>query len=430
MNKILSLSIILMTQLSVSGEGNLNCENLIDFSEHKGQTYLSFMKSTVKPVMDTYAREGYELPSVDAVTLALESISSRVTWKVKKNARSEKRLLSLVHDLNAEQSFTPNKVNLYSFPERIASVDSGVNRYAISTFLGLVSCAGAIVKYAPENYAYNIHYGTGDVSKDERTGRSFGEGPTRKAEDASDKNYLKDLEEFTTEFKEEQGKVEAFYETLIQSLVNSDSSGYSKIPAFGQTLLTDFLAVYTAEQARNLMDGHISLHWDAALLEVTLLAAFHSGQEELAMYFTNTDREMSFTSLVQHQDNGCSEKERKTRSAAMYDYWQFSKSTNTEHCRRSGINITKREFRKLGKEITTYQRRINPELVIKIEKMINKGKKSRNLFQTLSKFFISSKTADSFTESFSQELSLIFTEFLMEVRDNANFITEEIQAQQ
>ena len=31
--------------------------------------------------------------------------------------------------------------------------------------------------------------------------------------------------------------------------------------------------MYTAEQARNLMDGRITLHWDAALLEVTLLAS-------------------------------------------------------------------------------------------------------------------------------------------------------------
>ena len=39
----------------------------------------------------------------------------------------------------------------------------------------------------------------------------------------------------------------------------------------------------------------------------------------------------------------------------MRDYWQFSRNINSSSsCSRSGINITKREFRKLGTEITSY----------------------------------------------------------------------------
>ena len=246
----------------------LNCSSLgevIDFSDHRGQTYLSFMEKTVKPMMDTYATEGYVLASTDQVMAAFEQVSSSVQWKILKTfqmsksaSRADKlRQMEILMDKLQGQTAT-----LYTLPQMIHSANSKTRRYKLATFIGLASCAGPIIRYHDDNYAYNIHYGTGTVEKDNRTGRSFGAGPVRQAEDASDKNYLIDLEEYVVEHS---GNTQEFYTTLLKTLLNSDADNYPNISDFGQTLLTDFLAVYTAEQARNLMDNKIHPHWDASL---------------------------------------------------------------------------------------------------------------------------------------------------------------------
>lgn len=417
------LILLLATVLSTTSlaANKLECDNIINFNDHKGQTYLSFMKETVKPVLDDYAINGYVLAGPEAVEEALKNVSSKVRWKALKAAKNKENLLSLAAELEGQTA------NLYDLPNMIAGVDRSLNRYTLSTFLGLVSCGGAIIEYSEGNVAYNIHYGTGDFDKDNRTGRSFGEGiGVRDADDASDKNYLRDLEEFVTEH---ESSIDEFYSTLMKSLANSDSSGMPTISKFGQLLLTDFLAVYTAEQARNLMDGRIHTHWDAALLEVTLMGAFHSGQEELKLFYKDPyTNEISFTDTVYNQDTGCSDKERKVREVRLYDYWQFSASTDPQHCKRSGINITKKEFRKLGLLISKYQRENNPELVAAVERHFSSRNRGKNVFYQLSKFFINSKTPDSLGEKNSNDLADDFTNFLLQVKKDAQKITKLIES--
>jgi hypothetical protein len=151
------------------------------------------------------------------------------------------------------------------------------------------------VKYQDEDY--NVNYGIGSQPKDEMTGRSFSAGPTRKADDVSDKNYLLSLEKYTRDQDED---ISEFYRTLLQILVNVDSSGYAKISDEGQTVLTDFTAVYTAEEDRHLMSNLKTHHWDVALLEVTLLSAFHSGQDKIMVMY-----EGELTDSVFNQTPGC-----------------------------------------------------------------------------------------------------------------------------
>jgi hypothetical protein len=419
-NSILTLIVLLNTSLAFGANNKLNCDKIIDFNKHKGQTYLSFMREVVKPQMDDYAINGYVLRGSEDVEHVLKNVSGKVKRAAIRAAGSLDKLLSLANELEGQTT------NLYDLPGTIASVSRSFNRYKLSTFLGLVSCGGAVIEYAPGHIAYNIHYGTGDKDKDDRTGRSFGEGFSRDADDASDKNYLKDLEEFVTEHK---SSTEAFYTTLIKSLANSDSSGMPSISDHGKTLLTDFLAVYTAEQARNLMDGRISVHWDAALLEVTLLGAFHAGQEEVKLFYKDPyTGETSFTDTVYNQDTGCSVKDRKVRGVRLYDYWQFSSSTNISHCRRSGINVTKRSFRKLGLIISKYIRKHNPEIVANVERHFSSRNTGKNVFYQLSKFFINSKTPATLGDKGSSELAEDFTVFLLQVRKDAAKITSEIES--
>jgi hypothetical protein len=420
--RTLFLLIISLFSITLSAQENkLGCDNVIDFADYKGQTFLSFMQQTVKPTLDDYALNGYTIANTAQVRKTLNAVSGKVRWAAGRAARGQANLLKIVDRLEGQNT------NMYELPTMISRVDSGVNRYKLSTFIGLASCAGAIIKFAPGHFAYNIHYGTGAQERDEQTGRSFGEGFARGADDASDKNYLKDLEEFGHEHAD---SMDAFYQSLIKSLANSDSNNFKGISNFGKVLLTDFLAVYTAEQARNLMDDRISTHWDAALLEVTLIGAFHAGQEEIKLFYKDpyTGR-TSFTDTVYNQDNGCSTKQRKLRKARVFDYWQFSSSTNTRHCKRSGINITRREFRKLGQLITKYELKNNPELVRNIAKLIGSYPRGRyNIFNKLSGFFINASTDKALDEELARDLANAFSAFLAQVKKDAGTITKLIEA--
>lgn len=420
--KFISLFLFISSLAQVwAAEGKLKCDNVIDLANFKGQTYLAFMQETVAPTMNQLATEGYVLSGADAVKKALKNVSSKVGKKaIKSVGGDEEALYSLAQKLEGKTA------TLYDLPALIGKAAPGSDRYTLSTFFGLVSCGGAIIKYAPLNYAYNIHYGNGENEKDERTGRSFGEGPTRSADDASDKNYLTDLEEFVLENPE---SMDEFYSTLVKVLGNSDASDYLKIPKSGQTLLTDFLAVYTAEQARNLMDGRISLHWDAALLEVTLLGSFHAGQEQIELFYRNpTDRSIAFVTEVYNQSPGCNPVDTdKVRSARLYDYWQFSASTDRANCNRSGINITKEQFRKLGQAISDYERENNPKLVEKIEKHFEENNRGGNVYQELSNFFINKNAKASLGDSRANQLAKDMTQFLMQVVQDAPAISEGLR---
>ena len=52
--KILALATFTATSALAAG-GKLGCDNVLDLNQYKGQTYLSFMQETVKPMMDQYA---------------------------------------------------------------------------------------------------------------------------------------------------------------------------------------------------------------------------------------------------------------------------------------------------------------------------------------------------------------------------------------
>jgi len=428
--KFLTLVALFLSTLSfgqLMTDGNLNCDNVIDFSEYKGGTFLSFMQKIGKPLLDDYAVNGYEVADTSTVINRLKQMDSKVQWQVGKALRTKskdlKKLKKIVSKIEGQNA------NLYTLPNMIAAADRSVDRYKLSTVIGLASCGGMIMKFYDNNFAYNIHYGTGSERKDKQTGRSFAEGPSRNANDASDKNYLKDLEAYTKGYPD---NIQAFYYTLFTVLTNNDTETYNLIEDHGQDLLTDFLAVYTAEQARNLMDNKVSLHWDAALLEVTLLGAFHAGQDELKLFYKDPrdPKNLMFTDTVLNQGPGCSPRDlSKSRQANLYDYWQFSSSMNPEHCRRSGINITKKEFRKLGSLISDYHRVKNPTLIKNIERHFSSRNRGGNVFYQLSKFLINDKTPKKLGKQ-SYKLAEDFTKFLLQVRKDANMVTQKITSKQ
>ena len=115
------------------------------------------------------------------------------------------------------------------------------------------------------------------VEDDVKSGRSYGVGPEGKQSDPSYPEYFHELAPL---MGSDDAKVLAFYNAIIGAVVNCDSSGWSAkaLSVDGQTVATDYLAIYTAEQLRHMMEmdqGHAMSHpWDIDMTTATYLAAF------------------------------------------------------------------------------------------------------------------------------------------------------------
>lgn len=417
MKKLIAFLVTFTLVITANARNLLKYENVVDISNYKGQTFFSLMLNEIKPALDHVAENGFQIANGNKVLASLKYVDKKVAGKALRAAGSKERLKQLADDLSKNY----NELSFYDLPDAIAKAGFKQGRYDLSTFLALVSGGGVGVKIDNNNIAYNVNYGTGEYEKDEMTGRSFGEAPKRFALDASDKHYLSILENYV---RSESTNTQHFYSAILHILLNNDTSEYSLISENGQAVATDFLAVYTAEQTRHLMADLKNHHWDEALLEVTLLSAFHAGQKDIMVMY---DGEL--TSTTHQQTPGCNENEKRSKKASMIDYWQFSTSTDPANCNRSGINITRRDFRALGAAITEYQRIANPELVANIESLLGLRKESKNLFADLSKFLINYKTAHSLD---SQTLTLAeeFTYFLMQTQQHANKLSKVILEKQ
>lgn len=414
MKLFISLFVLLLA-LGANARNLLKYPSVVDLSEHKGKTFFSLMETVIKPSLDEYATEGFEVANGKTVVAALKKVDPKVAKRALSAAGDIETLKQLADDLSQNGAIT-----FYDLPQAIADAGVGRGRYDLSTFLALVSGGGVAVQINNDNIAYNVNYGTGETEKDEMTGRSFGEAPNRLALDASDKHYLEILESYVRSNDE---SIPNFYRSILEILLNNDTKNYGKISEEGQVVATDFIAVYTAEQNRHLMADLKTHHWDAALLEVTLLSALHAGQKNVMVMFNG---ELTGTTLKQAP--GCSEEERSEKKASMVDYWQFSSSTDPESCNRSGINVTRREFRSLGAAITEYQRENNPELVENVERHFANVRMKGNLFAQLSEFLINYDTPKKMNKA-TMELAEDFTAFLMQVKKDANKTSQYILTQ-
>jgi hypothetical protein len=403
---------------SVSFAANkLKYLTVVDLSEYTGQTYFSLMNEVIKPSLDQYATEGFEIANGKTLLAALKKVDSQVANKAIKSAGSIEKLQQ-IGDALAGKTIT-----FYELPAALAAEGVGSGRYDLATFISLASGGGVAININSKNTAYNVNYGTGENENDERTGRSFGEAPGRLALDASDKHYLEILEGYV---RSEGENTEHFFRSILQILLNSDASDLKNVSESGQAVASDFIAVYTAEQNRHLMSNLQRHPWDASLLEVTLLSALHSGQKTVMVMFNG-----QFTDKTLKQASGCTDaNDRQEKPASMIDYWQFSTNTDPAHCTRSGLNVTRKEFRNLGAAITAYQKEKHPELVENIQRHFSSSKNKNNVFAQLSDFLISYDTTTHLDED-TLELAEDFTAFLMQVRKDANktssFIASQIQ---
>ena len=269
---------------------------------------------------------------------------------------------------------------------------------------------------------YHVKYKADHEDKVERSGRSFGAigfGHTKRyIADASYKHYLRSLESI---LKGDDRDVEAFFGAILRVITNSDPSKIAGLDRKSQQVAADFVAIYIAEQYRRLTSTKgkylgRSHRWDDALVQVTLVSAFHSGQEEMAMFY-----EGEFTDKVYNQSEclykARGEKSRREtarkRKARLYDYWQFT--VRSECPGRSGVNLTRRDFEKLGK-ILTKEFSINSDSSLK----------SLDFGKAFPKNIIKTATEDLLTGSFNSnsiEYAETLVHVLMSFRAEADRIT-------
>lgn len=271
---------------------------------------------------------------------------------------------------------------------------------------------------------YHVKYKAEGEDRVERSGRSFGvvgSGSTKKyVADASYKHYLTTLEAILSGNDHD---ARAFFRAIIKVIADSDPSEIAALKNEFKQVAADFVAIYVAEQYRRLTatSGEYlgSNHqWDDALVQVTLLSAFHSGQDEMMMFY-----EGEFTGKVYHQDeclyNAKDEDERrantKKRKARLHDYWQFT--VRSECPGRSGVNLTRKDFSKLGNALT---QELNAQLGTI---------KDLDLGSAYNRNFIKAATQDLLEgkfESKASDYTEILVDVLMTLRAQANTISEKL----
>lgn len=275
----------------------------------------------------------------------------------------------------------------------------------------LKSGGGISVMLNPENY--NVHVNFPNASSG---GRSFG-WTAGQVGDWSDAMYLDELEQVIYERSEQE--LADFYKLVIEVLGASQADRLSVLDPHTQLVANNFLAIYTAEAYRAMVpDGH--KNWDEALLEVTLLSAFHSGQDKLTKFYAGKFQDFSRkqnSGVYNRGKPGVMADKAPLKKAQLRDYWQFSADPESK---RSGINITRRDFEKMGQEITRYQRYVkkNPD----VETILTlTGGDQKNVIKAIAQFFGEGKSKDV---TLIPHLADVVSRFLMDVRTEANEMTQ------
>jgi hypothetical protein len=272
---------------------------------------------------------------------------------------------------------------------------------------------GVTVKLSQFNFNVHVNY-----TSDSLGGRSY--GWTRgEVGDWSDQAYLDHLSAaLTVDDLDEMAK---FYKLLVQILgaCNADDKEVSieTLTNPAQRVATNFLAIYTAEAYRAMVPVNPHHGWDDALLQVTMLGAFHSGQTTLTKFYLG-----KFTGKSKKQGPGVyrgpNADGAATKDADLNDYWQFSANPDS---RRSGINETRGDFVEMGMKITKYAKSTGNKMVANIEAVVGE---SDNVIQAISQYFTSGRSKNI---SKVDQLANDVADFLTTIRKDADKITAWIQ---
>lgn len=296
---------------------------------------------------------------------------------------------------------------------------------------------GVELRLTDDITTFHVKYKAADEVNAERSGRSYAavglghRGVVDYLADASDKFYLDSLEDVA----QDEQELEKFYRAILGVVAACDASGFADLKTETQRVAADFVAVYVAEQYRHLVGGDGDLgptfNWDDALLQVTMLASFHSGQSENngGMFYEGrfTDKvynQMNEADGVRHcfykQFRDESREQFSKRDSRLNDYWQFNRE-----CKRSGINMTRSDFSKMAKAITAHaQENMKREFRDVAKAFDSDG--TEDVYSAVSKYFINNRAPADLSDE-AEDMVNKTVKFLMAVREHADDITTELK---
>lgn len=419
-------------QIASAGTG-INYPSSASFrlSDIKGSTYISFLKAKLKPALDKYSDKksggggGFENIGSANFRKGSENLAPKTFSKYKgaKWNRNSRKYEGGLSDAQVELAYdTLKKIRPVSTTDSIqyfvredkawstkndmavALKEARINAapFDLATLYCLTGGIGVKVKLDDNNYNYHVLYkvGKNDPHQEVMSGRSFSSSPGRGVADATDPEYLRDLNEYLTETRDQK----PFYRTLILSLANSDMSGLAGLSNLGQAVLADFFTVYTAEAVRHLMvnlqDG---MHpWEIDLAAVTAVSSLS----------VKTGKIVTGGKVVDGDIGG----------------W-FAPSPNNVAGgpQRSGIGITRRDRVKLQQAIHKFELGTpdGRELIAKIQAIIGTKYNKNDVIQGVFEYLSNRETPNSMGAN-ANKLADLFAEFIEVAHGDAEEIHKQI----
>lgn len=330
-----------------------------DLRTNLGKTYTSFLKAKIKPTLDKLSDisngggGGFDNIGASAFLTQSEHLDAKTlrSYKGAKWNRTKKAYEGGLENHEIEKVYNTLKkikprstVDSLTYFQRedktwytkndmsLALKEAKINAapFDLATLYALTGGIGVKVKLDDNNYNYHVLYKTGKTKPHEEvmSGRSFASSPAHGAADATDPEYLRDLRKYLLSTKD----LKPFYRAIILALANSDTSGWAQVSDFGQSVLSDFFTVYTAEADRHLM---VNLQqgnhpWEIDLAAVTFISAVSA----------KTSKVVTGGVLIESDLNG---------------WFAPSPNNKPDGPQRSGIGITRKDRQKLQRAIHTYE---------------------------------------------------------------------------
>lgn len=384
----------------------------------KGQTYITFLKQKLKPSLDSLSNGFPNIGSHAFRTQAEENLSQKTFLKYKgaKWNRSTRSYGGALSDAQVESVYEALKkirptstVDSLQYYDRADSNWSSKNDMAqalkaagvnaapfdLGTLYALTGGIGVKVKLDANNYNYHVLYKTGKTNPHQEvmSGRSFSSSPGRKAADATDPEYLRDLEAYLRSTRD----VRPFIQTMILSIANSDTSGFRNLSDEGQAVLADFFTVYTAEAIRHLM--------------VNLQDGVHPWEIDLAAVTFISPISVRMGKIV----NGG-----VLKAESIGGWFAPSPNNKPDGPQRSGIGITRRDRKKLQAAIHRYEMGTpdGKKIISEIQAIIGKNGNDNDVIQGVFEYLSATYTPATMGAN-AQKLANLMAQFNQMITEDA-----------
>ena len=401
-----------------------------DLKSNLGKTYVSFMKTKIKPILDklgdtangggggfeNIGAEAYlsQAVNLDARTLAeYKGAKWNRTSKKYEGGLRDDQITSVYNSLKKiKPHSTVDSISYFSRDDKawasqndmaLALKDAHISSapFDLATLYALTGGIGVKVKINDNNYNYHVLYKTGKTKPNEEvmSGRSFASSVVHNASDASDPEYLRDLHKFISTTPD----LKPFYKAMILTLASSDSSTWSQVSDVGQSVLSDFLTVYTAESDRHLMVNlQAGNHpWEIDLAAVTCVSAVSAKIGKI----------VSNGVLIDGDSGG----------------WFAPSPNNTaDGPQRSGIGITRKDRQKFQRAIHAFEMTTpdGKELIAQIQALTGNSTYNKNdVIQGVFDFLSSKYTPDSIGAN-AAKLADLMARFIEAASNDANEIVK------